>query len=88
MSGMRNTVTIVILRGRRRREVDILGLASSPDCAVRVAQRAVALDQLLREEVISASAVEDETVRPLPRKKRRQPVGYLAKVLAPAPEEA
>ena len=82
-------VTIVILQGRWR-EVDILAPASSPEGPARVALRAVALGRLLRadEEVISASGAEDETVRPLPRKKHGQPVGYLAKVLAPAPEEA
>jgi hypothetical protein len=69
MSGMRNyTFTVTILRGRRRREVDIFMLASTLECAVRVAQRAVDVDQLLRagEEVISATAVEDHSASPLP----------------------
>jgi hypothetical protein len=64
MSGMRNyTVTVTILRGRCRREVDIFVLASTPECAVRVAQRAVALDQLLRagEQIIDTHTVEDST---------------------------
>ena len=82
---MRNyTVTVTILRGRRRREVDIFVLASTPECAVRIAQRAVALDQLLRagEQIIDTRTVEDSTVPQGRRRQRHPPVGYLAKVPA------
>jgi hypothetical protein len=48
---MRNhAVTIVILQGWRRRELDIRALASSPEGAASVALRAVALDRLLRAD--------------------------------------
>ena len=84
MSGMRNyTVTVTILRGRRRREVDIFVLASTPECAVQIALRAVSLEKLLREEeeIIGTRAVEDSSARPLPRRRRRPPpAAYIAKV--------